>query len=88
MCHLELTGTKPEFTEQALRLLTPSNPIFQEIDVSGQSVDIKTTVPGKVHEVRAKLGEVCTVPFLDGRQLKVTQRTLVLICCRKESNQA
>ncbi|XP_052800858.1 uncharacterized protein LOC128231739 [Mya arenaria] len=63
-------GTKPEHKEQALRLLTPENDIFQEISISGDSVDIKVTVPGKVFEIRTKLGETSNVPFLDGRQLK------------------
>ncbi|KAH3691130.1 sodium/calcium exchanger regulatory protein 1-like [Dreissena polymorpha] len=63
-------GTAAEHIAQAERLLTPENNIVQEIEIVGNNVTLKLSVPGKVLEVRAVIGETTTVPFLDGRILK------------------
>lgn len=70
---LYFAGVASDLKEKAVSLLTPSNDIFQEINVSGDTFTLKSVTPLWTREHTGKFGESFNEPDLEGKgQLTVS----------------
>ncbi|XP_064596795.1 fatty acid-binding protein 1-like [Liolophura sinensis] len=65
--YLDALGVSADLKTKAVSLLTPSNDIFQEINVSGDSITLKSVTPLWTREHTAKFGEAFNEPDLEGK---------------------